>query len=76
MIRVKKKQKTKPFDILLRDFRRYVERSGMLKELAKREHHVTKGQKRRAMVKEAIRKQQRQVRIEKAARARRRGIFR
>lgn len=52
------RDKTLPFDVLFRKFKRDVERSGKLKDLRKKEFHETKGEKDRRKAKEGRRRQQ------------------
>jgi len=52
------RDKTPPFDVLFRKFKRDLERSGKLKDLKKYEFHETKGQQDRRKKKEGVRRWQ------------------
>lgn len=53
-----KQKKIPPFDVLMRRFKRDVERSGVLKDLKKREFYETRGEKNRRKKKEGTRRWQ------------------
>jgi small subunit ribosomal protein S21 len=64
-----------PFDVLLRQFKKKVERSGLLKDLKKYEFYEKPNQKRRRKKDEAIRRNKKELRLEAQAfeRGRQRG---
>ena len=51
-------KKVPPFDVLMRRFKRDVERSGVLKDLKSREFYETRGEKNRRKKKEGTRRWQ------------------
>jgi len=54
----KYEKKIPPFEVLMRRFKRDVERSGILKEVKKREFHETRGERNRRKAKEGARRHQ------------------
>jgi|TARA_R110000851_G_scaffold58127_1_gene135007 small subunit ribosomal protein S21 len=56
-----------PFDVLLRQFKKKVERSGLLKDLKKYEFYEKPAQKRRRKKDEAIRRNKKELRMEAQA---------
>lgn len=58
----RKEKKEIPFDVMLRNFKRSVERSGKLKDLADREFFTSRGTKRRRSKEEAVRRSKRNLR--------------
>tara|TARA_R110000772_G_scaffold145543_1_gene255573 strand:- start:5558 stop:5791 length:234 start_codon:yes stop_codon:yes gene_type:complete len=56
------KKKEVPFEVMLRNFKRLVERSGKLKDVAAREFFETRGAKRRKSKEESIRRSKRNLR--------------
>jgi small subunit ribosomal protein S21 len=57
----KKKRKPEgppPFDVLLRQFKKKVERAGTIQELRKREYFEKPAQKKQRKMKEAVRREQ------------------
>jgi len=58
------KPKVLSFDQMMRKFKKYVERSGLLQELKKREFYEKPTAKRRRKLKEGIQRQQKRLRLE------------
>ena len=66
--RNKKFQKKKgppPFDVLLRQFKKKVERDGIIQECRRREFYVKPSEMRQRKKNDAIRKRKRQMELEK-----------
>lgn len=60
MKRNPKQKKEIPFEVLMKRFKRTVERSGVLKDLKKYEFYESRGTKRRRKVKEGARRAMRE----------------